>query len=101
MVVDVRANARAVGATFAEATQSRPDVRRLWVSADRETVHLWLEVGPIDADRERELYELVDVIYEKFQNVAPFLHVLNPLNYRVEISTVVPTEAEEVPLRRH
>ena len=99
MAVDVRATARAVGETFAAAIESRPDIRRLWVSPDRDTIHLWLEVGPIDADQERELYELVDVLYDESQDVNPFLHIMNPLNYTAEIHTVIPVKADEIPLR--
>lgn len=99
MAVDVRANARAVGEAFAAVVRERPEVRRLWVSPDRDTVHLWLEVRPIEADQERDLYELVDVLYDRFQDVDPFLHILNPLNYTAEIHTVIPVKADEIPLR--
>ena len=98
MAVDVRANARAVGDAFAKVVRERPEARRLWVSPEGETVHLWLEVGPIEADQERDLYGLIDVIYEQFQGVDPFLHVMNPRDHTVAIEKAVPRQAEEIPL---
>jgi len=98
MAVDVHANARAVGEAFARVVRERPEVRRLWVSPDGETVHLWLEVRPIERDEELVLYGLVDVLYEQFDGVDPFLHIMNPRDHTVAIQDAVPVYAEEVPL---
>lgn len=101
MAVDVHANARAVGEAFAKVVRERPEVRRLWVLPEGDTVHLWLEVGPIERDDELVLYGLVDVVYEQFTGVDPFLHVMNPLDYTVAIEKAVPARADEIPLRDH
>lgn len=100
MAINTRADARAVGAALAERARAYSVACRLWVSSDRETVHLWLEVEPVEHAQELGLYELVDGLYERFPGVDPFLHVMNPQDYTVEIQDAVPASAEEIDLRR-
>lgn len=99
MAVDTRANARTVGAALAERARAYSVARRLWVSSDRDTIHLWLEVEPIEHAEERELYGLVDGFYARFPDLDPFLHVMNPQDHTVEIQDAVPSDAEEIALR--
>ncbi len=99
MAVDTRITARTVGAALAERARAYSVARRLWVSSDRDTVNLWLEVGPIEHAEELELYGLVDGFYARFPGIDPFLHVMDPQDHTVDIQDAVPSDAEEITLR--
>ncbi|MDP8961711.1 MAG: hypothetical protein M3N32_08880 [Actinomycetota bacterium] len=84
---------------LAEVVRGEPVVSGLWTTSDHEGLHFWLTVDPIDAEAERSLYELTDVLDQRFPDADFQLHVLNPRHYTVSVRDVVPAGAVEVPLR--
>ena len=61
---------------------------------------LWLLVQPIDLAAERDLYGLVDQMYERFPSSRFSLHILNPETFADLIpDRIVPARAHRVGLR--
>jgi hypothetical protein len=100
MAVVRQPTAQEIGAVYAARVCREPVARELWVSDEQGETHLWLLIDPTDdLDAERALYELVDVIDERFPRAYYFLHVLNPLNYPRDPREWLPGWAKLVPLR--
>src|SRR4051812_25248508 len=101
MAVTRQPTAREFGEVFAERASQEPLVRELWVTEEYHAVHLWLLIDPIkDADAERELYGLIDVLYDHFPEAAFEMHVMNPLEYTADPRRSLRHDAEQIPLCR-
>lgn len=99
MTVTRQPTAREIGTVFAARAREEPIVRELWVTDERDGVHLWLLIDPIeDDDAELNLYGLVDVLDERFPRAAFFLHILNPLTYTADPRESLPAYAKRIPL---
>jgi len=71
-----------------------------WISALHATYDVWLVVEPVDMAAERELYALVNPLYERFPQTAFSLHILNPQMFDdLDPSSIVPARAHHVELR--
>jgi hypothetical protein len=100
MTVTRQSTAREIGTVFAARVREESIARELWVTSERDGVHLWLLIDPIeDDDAERELYGLLDVLDEPFPDADFQLHVLNPLTYTSDPRESLPLYAERIPLR--
>ena len=100
MTVTRQPTAREIGTVFAARVREEPIARELWVTDERDGVHLWLIIDPIeDDDVERDLYGLLDVLDEPFPDADFQLHVLNPLTYTSDPRESLPRHAEPIPLR--
>jgi hypothetical protein len=87
--------------SFAERIRAEPAAQALHVRAHRETVELWLMTTPADYDTVRRLHEAGVAVEEQFPDVELRLHVLNARNYPgTDFTTLIPTGAEEIPLRQ-
>jgi hypothetical protein len=73
-------------------------VKELWVSEHPEA-HLWLVVEPIDMDAQRELYHLLDPLYERFPMAEFLVHIRNPNDFRGDVHQAIPPFAEQISLR--
>jgi len=89
-------SAEHIGQTFASEVSGRPSVAEIWVSTGGDSVHLWLLARDIDADEERSLYRLLDVLDSRFRDVAFQLHILKPSNYKIPLHDVLPGDAEKI-----
>ena len=90
-----------VGRSFAEAIRPEPAAKRLWFRARGETVEPWLLIEPGDVETERRLHALGALLYERFPELDFSLHILNPARYpRLNLSVIVPGQAEELPVHR-
>jgi hypothetical protein len=70
------------------------------VSSTPECYDLWLLVQPIDLAAERELYALVDRMYERFPSARFSLHILNPETFvNLVPESIVQARARQVRLR--
>jgi hypothetical protein len=105
MAITRRPTAREIGEVFAERARREPIVRALWVTEENHGVHLWLLIDPIeDAEAERELYGLIDVVYERFPyerlpDLDYQMHVMNPLHSTADPRRSLRHDAEQIPLR--
>ena len=100
MTVTRQPTAREIGTVFAKRAREESIVRELWVTDERDGVHLWLLIDPIEDDAATlELYGLVDVLYARFPRADVQLHVLNPLDYTADPRGSLPNYAEPIPLR--
>ncbi len=89
-----------VGRTFAQAVRDEPAVKSLWASAHRDYFELWLVTAPVDADTERRLYGLIELLFEAFPDARIRLHVINREAFEdFELTSIVPRGAENIPLR--
>ena len=98
MALLARPFARELGKTLAQAARNEAAVEELWVSAQRDGVHLWLLTAPIDMATERQLHRLTGVLYDRFQNAEFQLHVLNPRHHGGDARRALPSQAEQIPL---
>jgi hypothetical protein len=100
MTVTRQPTAREIGTVFAARAREESIARELWVTSERDGVHLWLLIDPIeDDDAERALYGLLDVLDGPFPDADFQLHVLNPLTYTADPRESLPSYAEPIPLR--
>ena len=100
MTVTRQPTAREIGTVFATRVRDEPIVRELWVTDERDGVHLWLLIDPIEHDdKELDLYGMVDVLDERFPRADFQVHVLNPLDYTADPRESLPGYAEAIPLR--
>ena len=97
-VAKKNASALAVGRAFAELARHEPVIHEVWVSEHPE-IHIWIVVDPIDLDKQRTLYGLIDPLYDQFVNVDAQLHVLNPCEHRGDVHRALPQFAEQIPFR--
>ena len=100
MTVAPRVSIEEVSAIFAEALRDVAVAREAWVSSTYDAYDLWLLVEPIDLAAERELYAVVDRLYEHFPLIGFSLYILNPETF-VDLApeTIVPARAHHVALR--
>jgi hypothetical protein len=99
MAITRQPTAQEIGTVFAARVRQEPIARELWVTAEQDGVHLWLLIDPIEDDAaQRELYGLLDVLYEPFPTADFQLHVLNPLSYTRDPRESLPGWAEQIPL---
>ncbi|HZO31917.1 MAG TPA: hypothetical protein VFH48_38660 [Chloroflexota bacterium] len=98
MALLARHFAEELGNTFAQAAQSEAAVEELWVSTQRDGVHLWLVTAPIDMATERRLHRLTGLLYDQFQSADFQLHVLNPRHHGGDARRALPSQAEQIPL---
>jgi hypothetical protein len=88
------------GRAFAHLVRSEPEARRLWVRAARDYIELWLVTTPMRSDEAPALYEAGLALSDQFADADLRLHVINPSNYpNRDPATIIPPDAEEVPLR--
>ena len=89
-----------VSKAFAAEIRGVESARDAWVSTTPDSYDLWLLVQPIDLAAERDLYALVDRMYERFPSSRFSLHVLNPATF-VDLvpERIVPAQARRVGLR--
>src|SRR5215216_6646990 len=99
MAVATRVTAGELGRSFATAVRDEAPVSGLWASTEHGDVHLWLLVEAIDADTEDRLYELADLLYNRFPEADFQLHILNPGRYTGDARDALPSGAEEIELR--
>src|SRR5688572_23106282 len=100
MAVVPRVSADKVGKHFASVVRDIDVVREAWVSGGPEAFDLWLLITPLDMAAERDLYALVDRMYERFPSPTFTLRILNPeffIDLRPEM--IVPSRAQRVELR--
>jgi len=84
---------------FAAALRSIDVARDAWVSNASDDYDLWLLVEPIDLAVERDLYGLVDRLYERFPSSRFSLHILNPETFvNLDPDHSVPDHARHVGL---
>lgn len=100
MAIELSASAQEAGRALAAAVADEPLVQELWVWTSDEGVHLGLIVPPIEAENERQLYGLADVIGEQFPDLVFELHLLNPRYFtRDDIHDSLPPGATQVAQR--
>lgn len=100
MAVVPRVSIEKVGKVFATELRAVDVVRDAWVSTTTDGYDLWLLVQPIDLAAERDLYALVDRMYEQFPSARFSLHVLNPATFvNLVPESIVPSQARQVGLR--
>jgi len=63
---------------FASIVRDVEVAREAWVSGGPEAFDLWLLITPLDMASERELYTIVDRMYERFPSPTFTLYTLNP-----------------------
>jgi hypothetical protein len=91
---------REIGEVLAERAAQEPLVRELWVTEFEHEAHVWLLIEPTDdADAERALYGLVDVLWDHFPEGGFVLRVMNPLDYKGDPRTSFDADAIQIPLR--
>ena len=93
---DVR---KEMGRILVEAVDRSPIVTGLWVSSDHDGVHFWLTTVPIDREEEIGLYELDDLLDERFPGAYFQLHILNQRHSTGSVRNAVPTRAEALIVR--
>lgn len=93
--------AAALGQTFAQAARNEPLAQELWVTTRRDGVHLWLLIERSGDDEERRLFELLDVLDERFPDADFQLHILNPASYTIDLHDVLPGDAKKIFSRAH
>lgn len=99
MTVTRQPTAREIGAVFAARVREESIARELWVTSERDGVHLWLLIDPIEHDdAELELYGLVDVLDSQFPGAVFQLHVLNPADFTADPRGSLPSHAEKIAL---
>ena len=100
MTITRQPTAREIGTVFAARARQESIVREMWVTDERDGVHIWLLIDPIeDHDAELNLYGLLAVLDEPFPAADFQLHVLNPLTYTSDPRESLPADAEPIPLR--
>ena len=103
MAVAKKLSALAVGRAFAKVARNEPVIHEVWVSdhgcGHGCDIHLWIVVDPIDMDTQRNLYGLIDPLYDQFVNFDAQLHVLNPEEHRGDVHRAIPPFAEQIPFR--
>ncbi len=101
MAITPAVDAREAAESLAAEVSAEPAVEHLFVSTDRDLIELWLLTAPTDAETERRLYGLQLELYDRFPDAYFRVHVINPDYFEDgDISGIVPSEAEEIPLRR-
>ena len=99
MTVTRQPTAREIGRVFAARVRKESIARELWVTSERDGVHLGLLIDSIeDDDAERALYGMLDVLDAPFPEADFQLHVLNPLMYTADPREALPAYAENIPL---
>lgn len=89
-------NAIAIAQEFARAAQ-QPLAREVWVRQRDAAVDLWLITAPLDADAELDLYELEDIVLDRFPGVAITVHLINPTLYDpFDLRLILPADAVQV-----
>jgi hypothetical protein len=100
MAVAPRLNIDVVGKVFAEAAREHRVASEAWVSTRHDQFDLWLLVEPLTITEERQLYAIVDRLYEGFPGTDFTLHVLNPATFEsLDARTAVPSDARRLGLR--
>src|SRR5688572_32386061 len=92
--------ARELGRALAQAARSEAAVEELWISTQRDGIHLWLLTTAIDMAAERRLHRLTALLYERFQNAEFQLHVLNPRHHGGDARRSLPSDADQIALDR-
>src|SRR5438552_15701308 len=98
-VTKKKLSALAVGRAFAKVAWNEPVIHEVWVSNHGCDIHIWIVVDPIDRVIQRNLYSLIDPLYDQFVDFDAQLHVLNPRNYRGDVHQAIPPFAEQIPFR--
>ena len=93
---DVR---KEMGRILVEAVDRNPIVTGLWVSSDHDGVHFWLATVPIGLQEEERLYELDDLLDERFPGAHFQLHVRNQRHFTGPVHNTVPSGAEVLMVR--
>ena len=100
MAVAPGVNIDIVGAVFAKAARDQQLAREAWVSARHDEFDLWLLTEPMTLAEERELYGIVDRLYERFPGTDFRLHILNPATFEhLDAANAVPHDARRLGLR--
>ncbi len=100
MAVTDRATLAEIGQTYAAAVRDEPTAKQLWAGSHRDYFELWLVTDPIDADTERRFYKAELVLHDRYPEAYIRFHVLNPGHFDpFEPADLIPTYAEEIPLR--
>ena len=71
-----RVSIEKVGKHFASVVRDVEVAREAWVSGGPDAFDLWLLIEPLDMDAERELYAIVDRLYERFPSPTFTLRTL-------------------------
>ncbi len=88
-----------VGRAFAEAAREQQPALEAWVSARHDQFDLWLLVESLTLAEERQLYGIVDRLYERFPGTDFTLHILNPATFEdLDAGTAVPSDARRLGL---
>lgn len=86
-----------VRAAFATALRGVSAARDAWISAQEEGYDLWLLIEPTDMTQERQLYTVVDPLYDLFPTTGFMLHILNPSTFeRLVPESIIPPSAVRV-----
>jgi hypothetical protein len=89
-----------VGQQLARAVAHESAVRRIWATAHRDTIELWLLTDPVDADTERRLYAAGTRLYDVFPEGNIRLHIVNPRMFDpLDLDSVIPKGTEEIVVR--
>jgi hypothetical protein len=101
MVTDRVVDAQEVGRAFAELVRNDSSVRSVWADQSRDVFTIWSLTEPISADRERELYAVVDQLHEIFPYALIEFHLINLLHYEAEpedlvLEEMLPTTAVHI-----
>lgn len=90
---------RVLGELFARAVAGDPAAVRLWVSFDGHVARLWLQIEPVERERELHFYELADYVYERFPDGGFFVHLLRPDQFDELVpEEIVPVDSVEIAL---
>lgn len=100
VAVESHVSIEKVGRAVAAALRDIEVARDAWVSTTADGYDLWLLVQPIDLAIERDLYALVDRMYERFPSSRFSLHILNPVTFTTLVTeNIVPAQAHRIGLR--
>ncbi len=101
MAVGEKVTPREIGLALAKAIRAEPAVRGLWAVTKRDHVELWLVTEPTDMETTGRLLDASLPLHEQLPNARFLVHVLNARDYPdVDPSTLVPHDAQPIPLHR-
>ena len=102
VIARVAPEATAIGRHLAELVGDSAGVSELFVHQQHGTVRLWLIAAPPDLDAEHELYAAAASIRRAFpeQYFEFFLLQCHQYPDGVDLHELIPTDAEQIPLRR-
>ena len=103
MAVTRQVDAQTVGQTFAEMTESDPEVRGIYVRPSGDSIDVWMLTSHPDYDAEDAVFETTVAIQRRFPDTPIHLHLVNPRHYTTGcdlVSEVIPSNAVAVSINR-